>query len=221
MSRRRIGFWYRLAAVIAKPPLIAVIKRDWRGMENIPAEGGFLTAVNHNSHLDPLCYAHFQYNTGRVPRFLAKDPLFKPFFVGSFMRGTGQIPVFRATADAADAFRAAVDAVNSGECVVFYPEGTLTRDPDQWPMMGKTGVARVALMTKAPGHPDRPVGRQRAAAAVHHQAQALPAQDPPGAGRAAGRPVGVLRPGDDRRAAAQGHRRHHGGDDRAARRTAR
>lgn len=150
MSRRRIGFWYRLAAVIAKPPLIALIKRDWRGKENIPAEGGFLTAVNHNSHVDPLCYAHFQYNTGRVPRFLAKDGLFRPFVVGSFMRGTGQIPVFRASADAADAFRAAVEAVNAGECVVFYPEGTITRDPDQWPMVGKTGVARVALMTKAP-----------------------------------------------------------------------
>ena len=150
MSRRRIGFWYRLAAVIAKPPLIALFKRDWRGMENIPAEGGFLTAVNHNSHLDPFCYAHFQYNTGRVPRFLAKDGLFTPFVVGSFMRHTGQIPVYRATTDAAEAFRAAVHAVNTGECVVFYPEGTLTRDPDQWPMVGKTGLARVALLTQAP-----------------------------------------------------------------------
>ncbi|MDI5966923.1 lysophospholipid acyltransferase family protein [Streptomyces sp. SL13] len=150
MSRRRIGFWYRLAAVIAKPPLIAAFKRDWRGMENIPAEGGFLTAVNHTSLIDPLCYAHFQYNTGRVPRFLAKDGLFKPFFIGSFMRNTGQIPVYRATADAAGAFRAAVEAVNAGECVVFYPEGTLTRDPQLWPMIGKTGIARVALLTRAP-----------------------------------------------------------------------
>lgn len=150
MSRRRIGFWYRLAAVIAKPPLLALFKRDWRGMEHIPAEGGFLTAVNHNSHLDPFAYAHFQYNTGRVPRFLAKASLFTPFLVGNFMRNTGQIPVFRATADAAAAFRAAVEAVDKGECVVFYPEGTLTRDPELWPMVSKTGVARVALITKAP-----------------------------------------------------------------------
>ena len=150
MSRRRIGFWYRLAAAIAKPPLIVLFKRDWRGMENIPAEGGFLTAVNHNSYLDPLVYAHVQYNTGRVPRFLAKASLFTPFFVGHVMRGTGQIPVLRATTDAAAAYRAAVEAVNRGECVAFYPEGTLTRDPDQWPMVGKTGVARVALLTKAP-----------------------------------------------------------------------
>lgn len=150
MSRRRIGFWYRLAAVIAKPPLIVLFKRDWRGMEHIPADGGFITAVNHNSYLDPLSYAHFQYNTGRVPRFLAKAGLFKPFFVGTMLRGTGQIPVFRETTDAANAFRAAVDAINSGECVAFYPEGTLTRDPEMWPMVSKTGIARVALLTKAP-----------------------------------------------------------------------
>ncbi|GAA3078124.1 lysophospholipid acyltransferase family protein [Streptomyces roseofulvus] len=150
MPRRRIGFWYRLAAVIAKPPLLVLFKRDWRGTEHIPAEGGFITAVNHNSYLDPLSYAHYQYNTGRVPRFLAKAGLFKGGFVGTMLRNTGQIPVYRETANALDAFRAAVDAIERGECVAFYPEGTLTRDPDMWPMPGKTGAARVALLTKAP-----------------------------------------------------------------------
>ncbi|MFD6185856.1 lysophospholipid acyltransferase family protein [Streptomyces goshikiensis] len=150
MSRRRIGFWYRLAAVIAKPPLVVLFKRDWRGMDHIPAEGGFITAVNHNSYLDPLSYAHFQYNTGRVPRLLAKAALFKVPFVGSILRGSGQIPVYRESTNALDAFRAAVTAIESGECVAFYPEGTLTRDPDMWPMAGKTGAARVALVTRAP-----------------------------------------------------------------------
>ena len=150
VSRRRIGFWYRLAAVIVKPWLIVFFKRDWRGMEHIPAEGGFITAINHNSYLDPLSYAHFQYNTGRVPRFLAKAGLFRAPIVGTLLRGTGQIPVFRESADAASAFRAAVTAINSGECVAFYPEGTLTRDPALWPMVGKTGAARVALLTRAP-----------------------------------------------------------------------
>ncbi|MFP8884494.1 lysophospholipid acyltransferase family protein [Streptomyces mangrovi] len=150
MSRRRIGFWYRFAAVLAKPPLVVLFKRDWRGMEHIPQEGGFITVVNHNSYLDPLSYAHYQYNTGRVPRFLAKNSLFKGGFVGAVMRGTGQIPVYRETADAVSAFRAAVEAIDKGECVAFYPEGTLTRDPDMWPMEGKTGAARVALITRAP-----------------------------------------------------------------------
>ncbi|MFF7332570.1 lysophospholipid acyltransferase family protein [Streptomyces sp. NPDC090306] len=150
MPRRRIGFWYRFAAVICKPVLAVLIKRDWRGMENIPAEGGFITAVNHNSHIDPFAYAHFQYNTGRVPRFLAKAGLFKGGFVGAMMRGTGQIPVYRESTDALSAFRAAIDAVDRGECVAFYPEGTLTRDPDGWPMTAKTGAARVALQTRCP-----------------------------------------------------------------------
>ncbi|GGP49322.1 lysophospholipid acyltransferase family protein [Streptomyces abikoensis] len=150
MSRHRIGFWYRFAAVLAKPPLVVLFKRDWRGMEHIPADGGFITVVNHNSYLDPLSYAHYQYNTGRVPRFLAKAGLFKGSFVGAILRGTGQIPVYRESADAATAFRSAVDAINRGECVAFYPEGTLTRDPDMWPMEGKTGAARVALLTRAP-----------------------------------------------------------------------
>lgn len=150
MARRRIGFWYRLAAFLVKPLLLLFFRRDWRGTEHIPATGGFITAVNHNSYLDPLSYAHFQYNTGRVPRFLAKNSLFKGRVVGRFMRGTGQIPVFRESSDAAGAFRAAVEAVERGECVVFYPEGTLTRDPNLWPMEGKTGAARVALLTGAP-----------------------------------------------------------------------
>jgi 1-acyl-sn-glycerol-3-phosphate acyltransferase len=150
VSRRKIGFWYRLAAAIAKPPLVVLFKRDWQGMEHIPADGGFITVVNHNSYLDPLSYGHFQYNTGRVPRFLAKAGLFKGSFVGMMLRRTGQIPVYRETTNALDAFRGAVAAIEGGECVAFYPEGTLTRDPEMWPMGGKTGAARVALLTRAP-----------------------------------------------------------------------
>jgi 1-acyl-sn-glycerol-3-phosphate acyltransferase len=150
VARRRIGFWYRLAAIICKPLLLLLFKREWSGMEHIPAEGGFITVVNHNSYLDPLSYAHFQYNSGRVPRFLAKDGLFRAPFLGQILRGTSQIPVYRESSNASHAFRAAVAAVNSGECVAVYPEGTLTRDPDLWPMTGKTGAARIALLTGAP-----------------------------------------------------------------------
>ncbi|MGW7354333.1 lysophospholipid acyltransferase family protein [Streptomyces sp. NPDC054784] len=162
MSRRRIGFWYRLGVVIAKPPLVLFFKRDWRGMEHIPADGGFLAVINHNSYLDPFSYAHFQYNSGRLPRFLAKAGLFESGFVGAMMRNTGQIPVYRDSADANGAFRAAVRAVRDGECVAFYPEGTLTRDPRLWPMEGKTGAARVALLTGAPVIPVAQWGAHRA-----------------------------------------------------------
>ena len=46
--------------------------------------------------------------------------------------------------------------MRDGECVVIYPEGTLTRDPELWPMAGKSGAARIALAT---GCPVIPVGQ--------------------------------------------------------------
>lgn len=144
------GIWYRFAAVLVKPVTTALVKPEWRGWENFPKEGGFLAVVNHNSVIDPLVYAHFQYNSGRPPRILGKSALFSVPFIGFMLRKTGQIPVYRDSTDAAHAFRAAIEAVNQGQVVQFYPEGTLTRDPDLWPMTGKSGAARVALMTGAP-----------------------------------------------------------------------
>jgi 1-acyl-sn-glycerol-3-phosphate acyltransferase len=158
---RSIGFWYRLAVVILRPLLMVLTRRDWRGAENLPAEGGFVVATNHVSHVDPLTFAHFLYDNGKLPRFLGKEGLFRLFFVGQVLRGAKQIPVFRESADASRAFSAAVAAVRAGECVAIYPEATLTRDPDLWPMVGKTGAARVALETGAPVIPIAQWGPQQ------------------------------------------------------------
>jgi 1-acyl-sn-glycerol-3-phosphate acyltransferase len=128
---------------------MVLTKRDWHGAEHLDG-GGIVVCPNHVSHFDPLVFAHFLYDNGRLPRFLAKSGLFKVFFVGSVLRGAQQIPVYRESTDAARAYSAAVDAVQRGECVAIYPEATLTRDPDLWPMTGKTGAARVALATGAP-----------------------------------------------------------------------
>jgi 1-acyl-sn-glycerol-3-phosphate acyltransferase len=129
--------------------MMLLTRRDWRGTEHLP-DGGAVVVVNHVSHFDPLAFAHFLYDSGRLPRFLAKDAVFRVFFVGRVLRGAGQIPVFRETGEAARAYSAAVDAVHRGELVAIYPEATITRDPGLWPMMGKTGAARVALETGAP-----------------------------------------------------------------------
>jgi 1-acyl-sn-glycerol-3-phosphate acyltransferase len=136
-------------------------RRDWRGAEHIPATGGCVVATNHLSHVDPFTFAHFVNDAGRAPRFLAKSEVFDLPVAGSIIRNAGQIPVFRETKDAAHAFRAAVEAVESGECVVIYPEGTLTRDPKLWPMTGKTGAARIGLTTGCPVIPVAQWGPQQ------------------------------------------------------------
>lgn len=144
------GWPFLVAAGILKPALFATTKPEWTDGLKLPATGGCIVAVNHVSHLDPLTTAHFVYDHGRLPRYLAKSGLFKVTFVGTMLRATGQIPVERLTPGAVGAYDAAVAAVRAGECLVIYPEGTLTRDPDLWPMRGKTGAARIALETGCP-----------------------------------------------------------------------
>lgn len=148
--RQGRGWAWAFAVAIVKPLLLLFTKRRWVDGHKLPAEGGCVVVGNHISHLDPLTFAHFVYDHGRLPRYLAKAAVFDVPFVGLIVREAGQIPVYRLTADASMAFRAAVDAVQKGECVVVYPEGTISRDPDLWPMTGKTGAARIALSTGAP-----------------------------------------------------------------------
>lgn len=139
-----------LCVTVLRPLVTALTKRDWRGADHIPADGGCVLAVNHVSEFDPVPFGHFVYDNGRLPRYLGKAEVFGVPVLGRILRSAGQIPVYRKSDDATKAFSAAVDAVRRGEAVVVYPEGTLSRDPGLWPMVGKTGAARIALTTGCP-----------------------------------------------------------------------
>jgi 1-acyl-sn-glycerol-3-phosphate acyltransferase len=118
--------------------------------EHLPAEGGVIIAANHVSEIDPLVIGHFLVNNHRLPRFLAKAELFRKPPLKWIFEGADQIPVYRHAADASAALAPAVEALQRGECVLIYPEGSATRDPQMWPMKARTGVARIALMSGAP-----------------------------------------------------------------------
>ncbi|HVE73749.1 MAG TPA: lysophospholipid acyltransferase family protein [Mycobacteriales bacterium] len=162
MRPHRLGPWYRFAVLVLKPLLLLLTRRDWRNASAVPSSGGVIIAANHISHADPLMLCDFLlYGAKRIPRFLAKDTLFKGRgLVGRVMRGARQIPVYRQTADASLALRDAVEALRRGDCVAIYPEGTVTRDPGKWPMAAKTGVARLALLSGAPVVPVAQWGAQ-------------------------------------------------------------
>ncbi len=98
---------------------------------------------------------------GVAPRFLAKDTLFSVKGLGPLLAGAEQIPVHRSTEGAAESLRSAVAAVEEGKVISIYPEGTITRDPDLWPMSGRTGAVRVALATGRPLVPLAQWGAQR------------------------------------------------------------
>jgi 1-acyl-sn-glycerol-3-phosphate acyltransferase len=136
--------------MILRPFIRATMKHDWQGQENIPKSGGVIVAANHLSYADVLAVALFCDQAGRYPTFLAKSSLFKIKVLGPIIAKLGQLPVYRGQADAALVLRDAEQGVRDGACVVFYPESTVTRDPQMWPMVAKTGVARLALATGAP-----------------------------------------------------------------------
>ncbi len=150
------GWAINLAVVILKPLLLLFTRHRWLDGERLPAAGGCVVALNHLSHIDPITAAHFVYDHGRRPQYLAKAGLFKNKALGYFLRAAGQIPVQRGTRDAVGAYDAAVETVGEGNIVIVYPEATITRDPEMWPMRGKSGAARIALET---GCPVIPVGQ--------------------------------------------------------------
>lgn len=156
-----MGWAWTLGLSVVKPLLLLTTRHRWIDGEKIPAEGGVLLVANHISEVDPLTLAHLVWDHGRIPRYLAKAGLFKNRFLGVFFRSAGQIPVERASKNAVGAFDAAVAGVRAGKCLVVYPEGTITRDPDLWPMVGKSGAARIALETGAPVLPVGQWGAQR------------------------------------------------------------
>ena len=106
---------------------------------------------NHISYFDPLVFAHFLYGNGRAVRFLGKASLFRVPLVGWVLRHAEQVPVEREVKGAAAvALPHAVALLKAGHCLGVYPEGTLTRDADHWPMVAKTGLARLAVTTRVP-----------------------------------------------------------------------
>ena len=129
---------------------------------------------NHVSHIDVFTFGHFLNDHGIVPHFLGKVEVFSLPVIGSIVRAAEQIPVYRETGQAVDAYRAAVAAIREGKCVALYPEGTLTRQPELWPMRAKTGAARIALETQCPVIPIAQWGPQGILAPYGHRPSLLP-----------------------------------------------
>ncbi len=153
--------WFKFGANLVRPILNLVGRREWRGVENIPKIGAAIAVCNHISYVDPLVFTHFLYDNGRAPRYLGKASLFKLPIIGRVLSGAGQIPVERETSGASNSLVHAIAFLKSGHLLGVYPEGTLTRDENYWPMKAKTGIARLAILTQVPVIPCAQWGAQK------------------------------------------------------------
>ncbi len=142
--------WYRAAELAVRPPFQLWFNWRLEGLERVPAEGPAIIAGNHLSYIDPFAHGYFVVQAGRRPRFLAKRELFDAPFIGTVLRGARQISVERGTGDGSP-LEDARKAVELGEVVVIYPEGTTTTTREDFsPGRGKTGAVRLSIATGIP-----------------------------------------------------------------------
>jgi 1-acyl-sn-glycerol-3-phosphate acyltransferase len=131
---------------------LKIVFRPWsRGRRQVPRRGPVILASNHLSFAD-----HF-FGPMPLPRkvvFLAKSEYFtgrglKGLVSKAFFSGAGQIPVDRTGGEASErALRSGLRVLAAGSVLGIYPEGT--RSPDGRLYKGRTGVARLALESRAP-----------------------------------------------------------------------
>lgn len=163
VPRRELTPIFRVLRWTVVPLLWLFVRVRREGTVNLPREGAFVLAPNHTSNVDPVVMGVATFRAGRTPHFLGKASIFRVPVVGALLRAIRQIPVERGGASTRDnnPLDAAALVAASGSGVIVYPEGTLTRDPDLWPMRGKTGAVRIALAAGIPLIPAAHWGTER------------------------------------------------------------
>lgn len=154
VEKRRPSFFWILAAILL-PVWSLMVRYRFTPDSRLPSEGPFILAPNHHSEIDPIVMGAATWHLGRLPRFMAKASLFRVPVLKWFLQASGQIPVERAGGGARNGnpMGAAAKLIEKRAGVIVYPEGSLTRDPDLWPMRGKTGAVRLALESGIPLYP--------------------------------------------------------------------
>jgi 1-acyl-sn-glycerol-3-phosphate acyltransferase len=143
-------FYWVVKAILG--PFLHLVFRPWaEGVENVPREGPVILAGNHLSFADhffgPLHLKRKVISLGKSDYFTGRG--IKGFFTRLFFSGVGTVPIDRSGGKASEAaLRTGLRILREGNVLGIYPEGT--RSPDGRLYKGKTGVARLALESRAP-----------------------------------------------------------------------
>lgn len=147
----------RHAVLAAVAGILIPIVRPMFGLRvhnisKLPKNGAYVLVSNHVTNVDALAVAYFIYvKAKRAPHFLAKESLFRLPLIGKILLAAGQIPVYRSSGVRNDEpLRVAYDYLKHGHSIAIFPEGTLTRDPEMWPMRGRSGAVRLAIESGVP-----------------------------------------------------------------------
>jgi 1-acyl-sn-glycerol-3-phosphate acyltransferase len=131
-------------ALVLRPFVNGVMGKRVHGSENLPAEDPFLLVANHDSHLDtPLLLSLFP--GSRLSRI---RPVAAADYWGSGLRRFVSeklfrvLPIARRGAEAGDSVARMEEALDRGESLILFPEGT-RGDPEVLQPF-RSGAARLA-----------------------------------------------------------------------------
>lgn len=113
-------------------------------------QGPLIVVANHIGDYEPIVLAPSLRRAGMRPRFLATRGLMTAPIVGPLMERAGFIRVDRGSLDARHALTVTDIALRNNGHIVVYPEGRIGLDRDLWPERGRSGVARIALLSRVP-----------------------------------------------------------------------
>lgn len=139
--------------LLARPFVRFMTGMDVIGRERLPVSGPAIVAANHNSHMDAfMLLSLFPARTLHRVRPVAAADYFLANPAISWVSRTliGIAPISRKVARGEDVLAPAREALERGEIILVFPEGTRSQDGEMGPL--KAGVARLAEM-----FPDAPV----------------------------------------------------------------
>jgi 1-acyl-sn-glycerol-3-phosphate acyltransferase len=142
---RTIKFGYSLIRKILGPIIRKVWIEEIEGLENIPKDGPVIVASNHQSYFDFICFIAA---SPRKVHYLAAEKFYKSRVWRPVMNLTGQIKVDRLAHDKSEMYNKVYSALNQGEMIGIFPEGTRSSDGEIHKSF--TGVAKFALGAKVP-----------------------------------------------------------------------
>ena len=145
MKRHHAGWIFRALRGFLRVLSFGYLQVRVEGLEHLPAQGGVLIAGNHPSVLDGMLLLAV---SPRPVRFLVAEDLYNHPLINPFFRAMGCIPVLRRGARNGDALHAAVAALEAGEVIGIFPEGTIHRGGSLQEI--RPGVALLALKTGVP-----------------------------------------------------------------------
>ena len=133
------------------------------GAENIPSRGAAVLVANHVSYLDPIVLGVIINRLGRRVRFIAVEELFQKPLIGRILRALNQIPN---NGQPRGILREAEKALQQGDFVLIYPEGTI---PTAAPVRPRRGAAVLAISQAVDIVPMASCGLERRPFSLHRR----------------------------------------------------